>query len=68
MINYLKQIEPTEYVVFVDLDNINNKITKKRIESCFQKKNLSKIKKLKLPGIIIKKPEDVMSEINMIIF
>ena len=32
------------------------------------KKNLSKIKKLKLPGIIIKKPEDVMSEINMIIF
>ena len=32
------------------------------------KKNLLKIKKLKLPGIIIKKPEDVMSEINMIIF
>ena len=30
--------------------------------------NLSKIRKLKLPGIIIKKPEDVMSEINMIIF
>ena len=32
------------------------------------KKNLSKIKKLKLPGIVIKKPEEVMSEINMIIF
>tara|TARA_B100000941_G_scaffold16114_1_gene9806 strand:- start:552 stop:1448 length:897 start_codon:yes stop_codon:yes gene_type:complete len=32
------------------------------------KKNLSKIKKLKLPGIITKKPEDVMSEVNMIIF
>jgi len=32
------------------------------------KKNLSKIKKLKLPGIIIKKPEDVMSEVDMIIF
>ena len=32
------------------------------------KKNLSKIKKLNLPGIIIKKPEDVMPEINMIIF
>ena len=32
------------------------------------KKNLSKIKKLKLPGTITKKPEDIMSEINMIIF
>ena len=32
------------------------------------KKNLLKIKRLKLPGIIIKKPEDVMSEVNMIIF
>ena len=32
------------------------------------KKNLSKIKRLKLPGIIIKKPEDVMSGINLIIF
>ncbi len=32
------------------------------------KKNLSKIKKLKLPGIIVKRPEDVMLETNMIIF
>ena len=32
------------------------------------KKNLSKIKKLKLPGIIVKKPEDVISQSNMIIF
>jgi len=32
------------------------------------KKNLSKIKKLKLPGIIVKKPEDAISQSNMIIF
>ena len=32
------------------------------------KKNLSKIIKLKLPGIIVKKPEDVISQSNMIIF
>ena len=25
LLNYLKKIKPTEYVVFVDLDNINNK-------------------------------------------
>ncbi len=31
------------------------------------KKNLSKIKKLKLPGIIVKRPEDVVLETNMII-
>ncbi len=41
LLNYLKQIKPTEYVVFVDLDNINNKITKKSVESCFQKNNWS---------------------------
>ena len=41
LLNYLKKIKPTEYVVFVDLDNINNKITKKSIESCFQKNNWS---------------------------
>ena len=32
------------------------------------KKNLSKIKKLKLPGIIVKKPEHIISQSNMIIF
>ena len=47
---------------------IEKKISKKIYISEKSKKNISKIKKLKLPGIIIKKPEDVMSEINMIIF
>ncbi|MBD1135579.1 prephenate dehydrogenase/arogenate dehydrogenase family protein [Pelagibacterales bacterium SAG-MED47] len=32
------------------------------------KKNLLKIKELKLPGIIVKRPEDVVLETNMIIF
>ena len=32
------------------------------------KKNISKIKKLKLPGILVKKPEDVVSKSNLIIF
>ena len=46
----------------------HKKLSKKIFIFEKSKKNLSKIKKLKLPGIIIKKPEDVMSEINMIIF
>ncbi len=49
------------------------KIKKKRLANKIfifekSKKNLSKIKKLKLPGIIVKKPEDVISQSNMIIF
>ncbi len=41
LLNYMRQISPTEYVVFVDLDNINNKINKKGVDSCFQKNNWS---------------------------
>ena len=41
LIKILKTLTPTKYVVFVDLDNINNKITKKSVDSCFKKNNWS---------------------------
>ena len=33
-----------------------------------QKKNISKIKRLKLPSIFVKKPQDVISQTDLIIF
>ncbi len=35
LLNYLKTKTPTEYIAFIDLDNINNKLTNKSIDSCF---------------------------------
>ena len=53
---------------FIIAKNFKKKNSKKIYLYEKSKRNISKIKKLKLPGVLVKKPEDAVSKSEFIIF